>query len=134
MKNEHGLPGTAEGSVAPATERAAGDSLVSPEELETLCAQLADALTNPAFGSHMLRQQAQLLDRLLYSVMTRKTQADLACGHASDDWIRLVLQIQKQCMDTVKAIGAVEYMKAITPAMRALPPAPGTGERTIKES
>ncbi len=130
MTNDTFPPEAAEGGVAPTIGRAADDlgmnNDAAPDgaEIAALCADLAGALVKPDYGTDTLRRQAQLLDHLLYSVMARKVDG------GGDAWIDLVLKIQKQCMDTIKAISAVDYMQAIT-APRPRPPQ--IPERTIKE-
>ena len=104
----------------------------APEEILTLCHDLAEALNRPDYGSAMLRRQAHLLDQLVYSVMNKHHEHVQTRGYFSDDLIELVLRIQKQCVETLKAVEAIDYMKSLSSArvLRPIPPPPESGERT----
>lgn len=102
-----------------------------PEKIMALCHELADALSRPDYGSAVLRRQAHLLDHLIYSVMNTHYQREQTRSYFSSDLIELVLRIQKQCADTLKAVEAIDYMKSLSSArvLRPLPPPPESGER-----
>ncbi|GEM_PF-3106756 len=134
MTHDPDPPFTAEGGAFPPTGDAADEPANPPEpttgEIAALFEGFAEALLSPDYCSQMLRKQANLLDQMLYKMMERGMEATEERGVAAASWLPLALKIQKQCIDTAKAAGALEYMKATTP--HPLPPIPG--DRTDKET
>lgn len=92
------------------------DDAFDVNEAKAACEQLASALVNPAHGVNTLRRQADLLDTLLYNILTifagKIEQGD---GNAGREWFELGLRIQKQCADTIKTAAAIEYMQSLAP-------------------
>ena len=94
--------------------------------IQTLTYQLEKTLTSTP-SQDILDEQAQILHQLFTMMINEKvTTTDdgtlsyrYGYGHA----LEFALNIQKQCTQTIKAKGAIDYMSAITPA-RGLPPPP----------
>lgn len=104
-------------------------------EIARLCADLEHLLINPSPEPDRLQRQAHLLDCYLYTVMRHNLHKDKQNGCLSETGIDLVLRIQKQCVDTMKAESAINYMRVLAPApihyMPPLPPPPPNfSERT----
>lgn len=86
-----------------------------------LCKDLKEQLDDPSPFAGALERQVCVLDRLLYAVMRASLRDDIEKGHFNDDNLVKALRIQKQCVDTVKAVSVIEYMKAIGHASHRLP-------------
>lgn len=137
-----------------------------PETMEAACEMLAAALVAPDYPDAMLRRQAQILDSVFYKVMESylpddtpapppedeseaekiaRLSAEMNAARQEPDLrvLDLALRVQKQCMDTAKAVGQMDYMKMlgecqaprkpqlpVPPAPASLPPSlPKNNER-----
>lgn len=88
-----------------------------------LCAQLEETLKDPNPFADTLVRQSDLLDKLLYTVMRNNLKRDKSNGGFSTSGLETALRIQKQCVETIKAQGALEYMQSINaPRQGPLPP------------
>jgi hypothetical protein len=101
-------------------------------EIAALCADLERSLASPAPGTGALERQGDLLDRLFTAVMRHNLQNDKRNGYIDENRIGTALRIQKQCVDTLKAAGALDYMKTLAlPRWPVpLPPPPQIREQT----
>ena len=102
-----------------------------PDSVFDLCGQLITALHSPDYAQNTLRRQAHLLDRMLVAMLQRHLRPDEKRGYAEKaDWVELILTIQKQCADTLRAAAAIDYMQALMPRLpspSALAPPPISG-------
>ncbi|MEM6781140.1 MAG: hypothetical protein AAF569_04700 [Pseudomonadota bacterium] len=92
--------------------------------LPDLCDALEDALTTPMGIGDMLHRQAHILDTMMHLVV--RDAMDSARDkdrpmHFQERQINLAMRLQKQCVETMKATAAMEYMSAITPLPRRSP-------------
>lgn len=118
------------------------DTPVTDADLFALMNNLQELLTNgPARAQGTLLRQSETLDALFTTLVARHLK-DAVEGHFygtstpehSAAWLGMVLQVQKQCMESIKTASTVNYMDTIaaaqqTPAaIRAhlAPPPPGT--------
>ncbi len=112
-------------------------SPVNPQDnIKALCGWLAQSMGGDPNSQGALQEQIQVMNALFHATLA--AQLDLNRGYHSTElhnqnWIRLALQIQRQCMDTVRAEKAVDYMDSLT-AMNisrslALPHPPQSTER-----
>ncbi len=106
------------------------------EEISRLTFSLREAITNPAYADTTLVRQAHLLDTMFFTVMKRYADGDYDneyTGQPDDHALAFAMSVQKQCVETLKALGAINYMKALKPALPPLP-LPVPDEQTIKET
>lgn len=84
--------------------------------LSTLTAQLEESLRIPGQDPALLARQAELLDQLFATLLKDKVINNLENGYstATQDWLAFALRVQKQCVDTVKARGAIDYMQKLS--------------------
>ncbi len=91
----------------------------TPQDPQLLMAEICTALTQTLSApttDHIdaLQRQAALLNDLLYAVMRKNMERDVRRGFFDDDRLALALRIQKQCVDTLKAASAIEYMRGLS--------------------
>lgn len=101
--------------------------IAAVEEMSRLALSLDDAMHDPAYADRTLGRQAHLLDVMFFSVMKRYADGDYDDEHtgAPDDKpLIFAMTVQKQCVDTLKALSAINYMKAIGLNSSMLPPLP----------
>lgn len=120
--NETGQPPAPENQVADEEERMGIDYSESlPADIADATAKLAAALVDGDYDRQIVQRQAQLLDTLLYTIMNKGIDGKKNPEH----WIPLALQVQKQCIDTLKARASIDYMDALFPYhRRSTPPTP----------
>ena len=92
------------------------------DKLKNLCALLADCLhTNNGNSAASLTEQAPVLNALFHTIISDKLDILSADGAPTDphtqDWLKLALQIQKQCVDTIKTEHTVQYMDIVSTLM-----------------
>lgn len=119
------------------------------EEFAALCADLEHIIANPDFDIPMLDRQATILDCITYTLLRRNLRRDKKNACIDHDNLAYVLRVQKQCVDTLKAAAAIDYMDSVRclstgiyppryqPALAAPKPLAEAGppkhdERTIK--
>lgn len=105
-------------------------------ELAELCTDLEDTLQNPDFDVPALERQGALLDCIVYTLLRRNLRRDKKNGTIDRDDLEHVMRIQKQCVDTLKASAAIDYMNTLVPGQRIIrhihAPAPAkSDERSI---
>ena len=87
-----------------------------------LGAALAQSLVPDDKGEDMLRRQMQTLDTLFtHTIHDYTGSAEPPTGHGQTHRLGFALRVQKQCIDTVKALSAMGYLEALS--MSVTPPA-----------
>ncbi len=97
--------------------------------IQTLTTQLEELLTAPDQNLDTLTRQTQILDQLFTKLMTENIaqRVDNPRHYNRDDtmqWLEITLKIQKQCNDTVKTRGALEYMNTLNRNIHKAPLSP----------
>lgn len=102
-----------------------------PPPLRQITTALMESLASPASTHDRLSQQGALLHTLLCTIVKHQSEREIsqAC-EMTYEWLELALRVQKQCIDTMKAGAAIDYMQSIAPRRPLLE----NGERTIKET
>ncbi len=101
----------------------------SDSALTEICDALESALGEAAAGGGdvnpaLLEEQAEILDWLFKIIVGKKVIGGFERGYSSaQDWMHFALRTQKQCVDTVKARAAIDYMNKLS----APKPAPASG-------
>jgi hypothetical protein len=91
--------------------------------LKEITTALMATLANPASTHDRLHQQTALLHTLLCTIIKHQSEPEIARGcEVTHEWLELALRVQKQCVDTLKASAAIDYMQSLAP--RTLPPTP----------
>lgn len=94
-------------------------------ELSALTADLNRILEDPNADMDTLERQVDLLDCLLYTTMRVHLRRAREKGQPlTEEQINLALRIQKQCADTTRINGALNYMNAISPIPFRVVPLP----------
>ena len=86
------------------------------QRLRDLCALLAGCLENNTTGPAAFSEQTPILNALFHTIIAEKLDlqsADGAGDQAAQGWLRLALQVQRQCMDTVKAESTAQYLQTL---------------------
>jgi hypothetical protein len=100
------------------------------EEITALTAELENILANPDMEIPALERQGDLLDCILYTLLRRNLRRDRKRGTIDFENLENAMRIQKQCVDTLKASAAIDYMDAVRSLSTGIYPArlapPGT--------
>lgn len=88
-------------------------------EIANICARLFDSMTNVEYPQSTLLRQAHFLDTMLYKLIDSYVEDNDRDYRAEK--IILALRIQKQCMDTLKAHGVINYMRNLLPDAPSTP-------------
>lgn len=80
---------------------------------------LEESLTDPHHNPDTLDTQSQILDQLFMTIMTQNIADRLENprpyrSDATMEWLAMALKIQKQCVETIKTKGAIDYMNSLT--------------------
>ena len=92
------------------------EKAVKRKRMAELCENLKQSLSlsQSRMPYDILHKQAELLDELFCALMKNNLRNDIENGYFSTSNMAHILHIQRQCMDTVKASEAIEYMKKLT--------------------
>jgi len=90
---------------------------MTPPTIETLTAKLEETLTTAQRSDDILDAQAQILDQLFSQIIHGKVSVAFTGEHHYredvQEWLAFALKIQKQCTDTVKTKGTLDYMNTL---------------------
>lgn len=100
--------------------------------LQNLNIALADTMLVNGYDPAILASQVEILDRLFAAILDEQVAPKLTYSGGYPEnihaWLKLALQCQKQCNDTVKSRAAMEYMQTLG---ANIPPPP---IKTIKQN
>ncbi len=86
--------------------------------LKNLNKTLADTLQTNGHDHSILDKQVEILDRLFSAVIDTQISGRLTQqpwqNTESQQWLKLALQCQKQCADTLKSRAAIDYMTGLS--------------------
>ncbi len=86
-------------------------ALQNPETLTTLSTQLSKTMDRPQGEQAVLASQTQILDRLFTEIVNERVKSGMErygyLSNSTGEWLHFALRIQKQCVETVKAKGAI---------------------------
>lgn len=99
-------------------------------EIETLCGDLENIIAKKSQTPALLLRQAHILDRLFLHMAGEAVESQINGGWGLQSDLTMALRLQEQCVDTIKARGAIQYMNALVVhnalpgGVPALPPPP----------
>lgn len=87
------------------------------DQIKALCGLLAESLDCPEGNTSVLQDQTQILNALFHATLAAHLDLTPTSSEYTEarrqGWIKLALQIQKQCMDTAKAERAGAYLDSL---------------------
>jgi hypothetical protein len=114
-------PERSEGSHLPTGDSSShapqNDSSKPHDQIKALCGLLAESIDCPAGDTGVLQDQTQILNALFHATLAAHLDLTPTSSEYTESrrqgWIKLALQIQKQCMDTAKAERAGAYLNSL---------------------
>jgi hypothetical protein len=103
-------------------------NLALADDIDSLCNDLDKILARRNQTPQMLLRQAHILDRLFVHFASEAVESITTHGDYYDSTLSRAMELQEQCVATIKARSAMQYMNALTQNQKAepvlLPPPP----------
>lgn len=98
------------------------------DRIKELCGHLGGTLYNMPGDERVLDEQVQILNALFHTTLAERLNTDSKAGFERQTinmaWLKIALQIQRQCAETLRTRKAIEYMDNLT-TLSATPPKNG---------
>jgi hypothetical protein len=91
------------------------------KKMRETAGQLEAAINDRDMSHKMLTKQARFLDTMLQTLIDQGIEDE----QSTEKWLMLALQIQKQCVFTLKTHASIDYLNATFPYNRRWSPPSG---------